>query len=92
MERGTGLGQAVKGEEEPDRCGCAPANKHRRGARGMVRNTIKHGGTRKVAVTTQTTVRACARPVAADFLLNRDICFRHFVHLTGVATQEEIYL
>lgn len=92
MERGTGPGQAVKGEEEPNRCGCPPQISIEGGARGMVRNTIKHGGTRKVAVTTQTTVQACARPVAADFLLNRDICFRHFVHLTGVATEEEIYL
>ena len=62
------------------------------GARGVVRNTIKHGSTRKVATGEGKEVRASAGPMPPDFLLNRDICFRHFVHLTGVATQEEIYL
>ena len=44
-----------------------------RDARGVVRNTIKHASARKVAAAEGEAVRACAGPIAADFLPNRDI-------------------
>src|SRR5258705_833545 len=40
----------LNGEEQPNRCGYSPAQMHRRNAHGVVRNTVKHTSTRKVAV------------------------------------------
>jgi hypothetical protein len=76
-------GHAVKGKEPPKRCGHISAQSHRKDAREVVRNTIKHASAEKVAVTAEEGVEACARPLAGDFLQIRDICFSRFVHLTG---------
>src|SRR5258708_15000047 len=69
----------LNGEEHPNRCGYSPAQKHRRNAHGVVRNTIKHTSTRKVPVAGLKAVQARARPINTDFLPSRDLCFCDFV-------------
>src|ERR1700720_944712 len=81
--RGSHTWAGQNGEAQPNKCDFSPAGKHRRGARGMLGNTIKHAGVRKVAAAAREGPSGVRQARSYRLLTSRDICFGNFVHLTG---------
>ena len=74
------------------KCGCSPAEIHRMGALGILRNPIKHGSARKVAVTTQEGHLSARETQDCRLFTRLRYMFFALRASNWVATQEEIYL